>query len=121
MKREREQDAVTSEERLGELTIDAHSWPLVMNPATQRFEARVGDHVAFITFRLRDSTLSLTHTESPAALRGKGVADALARTALDYARSHSMTVMPYCPFVARYIERHPEYRELIDPGFRTNP
>ena len=121
MTRDPEQAAATSEEHLGELTVDARSWPLVMNSATERFEARVGEHVAFIKFHLRDSTLSLIHAESPTALRGKGVADTLARNALDYARSHKMTVMPYCPFVARYIERHPAYKDLIDPGFRTNP
>ena len=49
-----------------------------MNSATERFEARVGEHVAFIKFHLRDSTLSLIHAESPTALRGKGVADTLA-------------------------------------------
>ena len=105
----REPAAATSEEHVGELIIDAHPWPLVMNVATERFEARVGEQVAFIKFHMHGSTLSLIHTEAPAALRGKRVAEALVRSALDYARNHSMTVMPYCPFVARYIQRNPEY------------
>lgn len=119
MTNDRDRPADISEERLGDVTVDAHSWPLVVHPAAERFEARVGEHVAFITFHLRGSRLSLNHTESPAALRGKGVADALARAALDYARRQGMTVMPYCPFVGRFIERNPEYQELIDPEFRT--
>ena len=64
----REPAAATSEQHVGELIIDAHPWPLVMNVATERFEARVGEQVAFIKFHIHGSTLSLIHTEAPAAL-----------------------------------------------------
>ena len=106
-----------SEQRLGEVTVDGRPWPLVINRGADRFEARVGEHVASITFHVHGSALSLIHAEAPPALRGKRVADGLAEAALNYAREHRMTVKPFCPFVAGYIKRHREYHDLIDPEF----
>ena len=54
-----------------------------------------------------------THTLVPASLEGRGIASVLARTALDDARSRHLRVVPLCPFVRDYIERHPEYQELV--------
>jgi predicted GNAT family acetyltransferase len=112
-----EQATGNSEQSLGEVIVDGHPWPVVINRLAQRFEARVGEHVAFIAFRVHGSALSLIHTEAPVALRGKGLADSLARTALNYARDRGMTVKPFCPFVAAYIRRHREYEDVIDPKF----
>jgi predicted GNAT family acetyltransferase len=77
--------------------------------------------VAVLRFHIKGSTLSLIHTEVPPALEGKGVASALARAGLDHAREHGMTVKPFCPFVAAYLHRHPEYQPLVDPDFAPNP
>jgi predicted GNAT family acetyltransferase len=69
--------------------------------------------MAAIAFRVRGSELSLIHTEVPEALRRKGLADALAHAALEYARTHQLTVRPICPFVSSYIRRHPSYQSLV--------
>ena len=102
-------------ERLGELVLDDAVIPIELDLPSGRLDMRAGDEVAFITIRLRGSVLSLIHTEVPTALQGKGVGKALVRAALDYARAHRMTVKPFCPFVARYIRRHPEFQDLVDP------
>lgn len=83
------------------------------NEAEQRFETEVGGHRALLEYRRRGSKLDLVHTEVPDELEGQGIGSALVRAALEYAREHQQQVIPSCPFVAVYIKRHDEYRELV--------
>jgi predicted GNAT family acetyltransferase len=106
-------------ETIGEVTVDGRAVPIVLNGDLQRFEVRVGDEVALLALHRRGTVLSLNHTEVSSALRGRRIADALARAALEYARAHAMTVKPRCPFVAAFIGRHAEYQPLVDPSFRA--
>ena len=110
-------DSTSRCETVGEVVIDGPIRALEIQRTPARFEVRVGDEIAFLTFRVTGSAMSIRHTEVPAALRGKGLGEALARAALDDARARGMAVKPYCPFVARYIESRPEYRALVDPAF----
>jgi len=73
--------------------------------------------VAFITYREGGGRILFLHTEVPEALEGRGVTTEFARAALDYARARHLTVFPFCPYVASYIRRHPEYRALVLEGF----
>jgi predicted GNAT family acetyltransferase len=104
-------------QEIGTIVVEGRDLPVTMDPDAGRFEVRVGDHVALMTFHLRGSTLSLIHTETPPALRGHGVAGLLVQTVLQYARDRGLKVKPYCPFVAAYIREHPGYRDLVDPTF----
>ena len=82
-------------------------------PEARRFVAAVGGKSAYITYRQLDGRiLELLHTYVPREFRGSGVASQLTARALEYARELGCRVVPSCPFVAAYIERHPEYREL---------
>ncbi|HEX5689943.1 MAG TPA: GNAT family N-acetyltransferase [Roseiflexaceae bacterium] len=49
----------------------------------------------------------------PAALEGHGIASKMAKFALDEAQAEGLTIVPQCPFVRGYIERHPEYQSLV--------
>jgi hypothetical protein len=53
------------------------------------------------------------HTEVPKALEGRGIGSGLIRGVLDAARSEGLKVKPVCPFAKAYIERHPEYADLL--------
>jgi len=99
-------------EQIGEVLIDGATRPITVDRESGRFEIQVGDQAAFTQFRLSGPVLSLIHTEVPKAAEGKGLAAALARAALDYARAHSLGVKVICPFIAKYIARHPEYQDL---------
>lgn len=101
-----------------QVQVEGKPRTVTMDEARGRFELDVDGHVAAIVFRRAVGQLAAVHTEVPAALRGKGVGDTLARAALDYARREILTVQPYCPFVAAFIKRHKEYVDLVDPGFR---
>lgn len=84
-------------------------------PERRRYEATVGgaSEPGVVHYALRGTTIELTHTEVPQALEGRGVGSALARFALDDARQRGLSVIPTCPFIAGYIERHPEYAGLV--------
>jgi uncharacterized protein len=98
---------------LAHVEVNGQDRPVEFDPAAARFTVREGNETAVLTFRLRGRTLVLLHTEVPTALRRQKVAVALARTALEYARDHGLKVEPICPFVAGYLERHPEYQDLL--------
>jgi predicted GNAT family acetyltransferase len=57
--------------------------------------------------------LNYHHTFVPPELRGQHIGQDLVKYALDYAVSNGYKVVPQCPFVRAYIERHPEYKDLI--------
>ena len=78
-----------------------------------RYELRVEKGLAVAYYEPRDGTLVFTHTVVPEALRGQGLASKLIKAALDDARRRGLKVVPQCPFVARYIEGHPEERDLV--------
>ncbi|MGH7477693.1 MAG: GNAT family N-acetyltransferase [Longimicrobiales bacterium] len=83
------------------------------NPDRARFESEVDGGTAVMTYREQDGVLELLHTEVPQLSRRRGIASAIARHALDYARERGFMVKPICPFVVRYIERNPEYADLV--------
>ncbi len=83
-------------------------------PDHHRYELRAGDElVGIIDYRIHGDVIRLIHTEVPSAFSGQGHASTLARSALDDARSRGLTVRPDCPYVASYIEKHPEYADLV--------
>jgi predicted GNAT family acetyltransferase len=87
---------------------------IVKNAAARQYEMRVGEHVALVQFRSEtDGTVRLLHTEVPAALEGQGIGSRLARGVLDSIRAEGQQVAPQCTFIAGYIERHPEYQDLV--------
>jgi predicted GNAT family acetyltransferase len=83
------------------------------NSDARRFEVPHGDMIAVLEYQLVPGRIVFTHTGVPKELEGRGVGGALARAALEYARSQDLAVRPVCPFVAAYIARHPEYADLV--------
>ena len=92
--------------------------PVVMNEKTHRFELTLDGHTAFAEYSLLKDALVLPHTVTPDALGGRGVGSALATAALGYARDRGLKVKPFCPFIAGYIKKHPEWQDLVHPDFR---
>lgn len=81
----------------------------------QRYEARLGGELAgFAEYRRRDGRTVFTHTEVDGRFEGQGVGGALARAALDDVRARGEQAVPVCPFIAGWIERHPDYDDLVD-------
>lgn len=83
-------------------------------PVTRgRFELERDGHVAYLEYNLAGNVLQLLHTEVPDAVRGEGLASALAESALEWAREHAVKVDVICPNVAGYLKKHPEYSDLV--------
>lgn len=79
-----------------------------------RFELEEEGETAYLEFELdKAGWITLWHTEVPPALRGRGLASELAKTALEYARDNSLKVDVICPSVAGYLAKHPEFQGLV--------
>ena len=84
------------------------------NNARSRFELNEEGKLAFADYRLDGDLLTLPHVEADPALRGKGTAGRLMAGVLELAREHGWKVRPICGYAVAYLERHPEYRDLLE-------
>jgi uncharacterized protein len=91
------------------------------NPTEYRYEIWVnGELAGYTQYLLRRGRIAFIHTEVYEPYEGMGLGSQLARAALDDARSRGLSVMPFCPFMADFIERHlDEYRDLVAPEMLT--
>lgn len=86
---------------------------VVDNQEKHRFEMEVTGGQAIADYRVEGGTIVMTHTEVPGELRGQGLGEKLARGALDIIRTRSLKVVPRCPFIRSFIDKHPEYGDLL--------
>lgn len=86
---------------------------VVNNPEKYRFEVISGSMVSKLDYRLGRDRIALVHTEVPDELQGQGIGSALVKFALEFAKKNELTVLPNCPFAAAYIERHPEWQDIV--------
>ncbi|PZQ63020.1 MAG: N-acetyltransferase [Sphingomonas taxi] len=83
------------------------------NRSEQEFELALGGHRAVAAYQLEGDTIVFTHTVVPPEIEGRGVGTKLIRGALDLVRDRGLKVVPQCPFVRAYIEKHPDVRDLL--------
>jgi uncharacterized protein len=83
------------------------------NTALHRFELDADGHMAVAYYRLSPGIVTLTHTEVPPELSGRGIGSALAQGALENVRSQGLKVVAQCPFIAAFMGKHPEFNDLI--------
>jgi predicted GNAT family acetyltransferase len=83
------------------------------NKTKSRFELDVEGATAFANYRLVPSAVVITHTETPRELRGQGVASELVRGALELIRADGLKVVAGCGFVVDYLNKHPEFADLV--------
>ena len=82
--------------------------------AAGRYEARVEDDLAgYLEYRAKRGRIALIHTEVLPTHRGQGIAEALARFALDDARRRRLRVITTCPYIRAYVARHPETHDIV--------
>ncbi|GAB4179083.1 MAG: GNAT family N-acetyltransferase [Wenzhouxiangellaceae bacterium] len=83
------------------------------DPEHQRFETEVEGHRAVLEYRRQDAIADLLHVRVPSPIGGRGIAGQLTRTALEHAREAGWKVIPTCPYVRAWIDRHPDYADLV--------
>lgn len=100
-------------------SVDLANVSIVDNLGEQRYEAQLGGEVVgFIAYRRGPGHIDLLHTEVYQGYEGRGLAGRLASGALDDARARAVRVTLSCPFMAGYVERHPEYADLVGSAAR---
>jgi predicted GNAT family acetyltransferase len=82
------------------------------NKVLGRFELDAEGTVAFANYRRTPSSVIITHTETPRALRGHGIASELIQGALQLIRADGLKVVAGCGFVVDYLRKHPEFADL---------
>ena len=88
-------------------------------PEASRYELRLGGRlIGLAAYRRRNGRIAFTHTEVDESCEGRGFGSRLAAAALDDAAGEGLEVAPLCPFIAYYIQKHPEYERLVAPGYR---
>ncbi|WP_019673988.1 GNAT family N-acetyltransferase [Psychrobacter lutiphocae] len=83
------------------------------NSNDNQFETTIDGHTGFISYQDQGDTIVYDHTIVPPELGGQGIGSALVKHALNYARSEGKKVIPECSFVASYIQKHPDYQDLV--------
>ncbi len=93
---------------------------VVDSPGAKRFELLVDGQVAgFAEYRRTTSSVAFIHTVVDPAFEGRGLGSVLARGALDASREAGSRVLPFCPFIRGYIQRHPAYLDLVPADRRA--
>jgi uncharacterized protein len=89
-------------------------------PERERYElSSDGALGGFTAYRTRPGLIAFIHTEVDEHLQGRGLADRLIRFALEDARVQGLAVLPFCPFVKAFIERHREFAALVPETYRA--
>ena len=93
---------------------DTQDIALRQNQGRQRYELEVGGALAaFADYRPGRDHLELVHTEVLPGHEGQGLGSKLARLVLDDTRRQGLKVVPTCSFIARFIQGHAEYQDLV--------
>lgn len=84
------------------------------NRESSRFEITIQGETAYLEYTRGPHQLALIHTEVPPSLSGRGLASDLNRHALEIARTEDLQVTIVCPFALGFVDRHPEYGDLLN-------
>jgi len=94
-------------------TEENRSYILTDNSDRKQFELAVEGHTARIEYMIMANKIFLTHTEVPAELEGKGIGSIVVKLALEEVEKRGLKLIPLCPFVGKYITRHPEWKRIL--------
>lgn len=84
------------------------------NGERNRYEITLdGEPAGFVEYERGEGSVVLLHTEVDPAFGGRGVGGALARGVLDDLRAQGLSAVPVCPFIKKWIEKHPDYQDLV--------
>lgn len=84
-------------------------------PDRERFEARdaSGALAGVLTYQVTGPIIACTHTDIEPGFENTGVDAALARAVMDDARARHRTVVPICPLLTAWLDKHREYEKIV--------
>jgi len=83
------------------------------NKTANRYEFDVEGATATADYRMGPGVVTVTYTEVPPSMRGRGIGAKLSRAVLDHIRKEGLKVIPRCGYFAGFIREHPEYHDLL--------
>lgn len=87
---------------------------MIHQPDLDRYELRLdGEVVGVLAYRQDRDVLDLLHTEVDDGHEGEGLGGTLVAGALEDVRSRGVTIRPTCPFVGKWLEKHPDQQDLV--------
>ena len=89
------------------------------NAEAKRYELEVEGQTAVVIYNPVAGGLLITETIVPIPLEGRGIASRMARHVLADLKERGLLILPTCPFFAGYLKKHPEYADLVHPGYRA--
>lgn len=93
-------------------------YKLIDNEENHRYEFHIDGHIAMIEYiKTPNGEIYFTHTEVPPSMGGKGIGSELVEKALKDIEQKDLRLVPLCPFVAGYIQKHPEWRRVVMKGY----
>ena len=98
-------------------TMERENYELIDNSPENRYEFRIGEEIAKIEYiKTKNNEIYLTHTEVPVSLEGRGIGSQLIEKTLQNIELQELRLAPLCPFVAGYIQKHPDWRRIVMRG-----
>ena len=92
-------------------------YELIDNVDGKQYEFHIREYVPYIEYmKSKNGEIYFTHTEVPIPLEGKGVGSQLVAKSLADVERQGLKLVPLCPFVAAYIQRHPEWKRIVMEG-----
>jgi uncharacterized protein len=82
-------------------------------PEQSRFELVMEGKTAHADYHLSGNIMTIFHVYTPPEFRGKGIAAQVAKYALDYIRNNNLKIVPQCPYMRDYMNKHSEYQSLV--------
>lgn len=97
------------------MTTDKTGAPTTVTQESDRFTIAVdGQTVGFTEYVDRDGQRTFPHTEVDSDFGGRGLATILVEEALQSTRDAGLRIVPVCPMVVAFVEKHPEYADVVD-------
>ena len=85
-----------------------------LDEARKVFAATINGNEAYLEYAMRENKINFLHTYTPPQLRGKGLAGKIVKFAFEYAKENNLRVIPTCPYIGTFLERHEQYKELVE-------
>jgi len=89
---------------------------IILNSIDQNYELinKSGEIEGFISYvELSNQVQNLYHTEIEPQFEGKGLGSLLVKNVLLYLQKEQVQIQPQCPFIRAYIQKHPEFSDLV--------
>lgn len=89
-------------------------YTLIDNTEDKQYEFQIDNYLAKIEYiKTNNGEIYLTHTETPVALEGQGIASQLVEKVFKDIEDKGLRLVPLCPFVVGYLRKHPDWRRLV--------